>query len=144
MPRKPVQLAVVDADPMYRSILSRELEEQSGGFLKVILRAANGAELLACLEGQLPDVVLMDPELPVLDGSTTAGYLRALFPEIVVTALLRREEGTGRSYAHRSGFHAEVSKDENLFSMISQIRRAVLRVPEGEGWIAPVASHVLA
>ena len=130
----PLHVAVVDADPLYCSVLARQLEEQSGGFLSVIIRAGNGAELLVALEGRLPDVVLMDPMVPVMDGRTTVGYLKALFPEILVAAFLPAGEDIDHErWSLRSGFDIRLRKSDDLFAIISRIRRAAIGTESGSG-----------
>jgi DNA-binding NarL/FixJ family response regulator len=55
--------------------------------LEVVGEAGNGAELLAMLETTPADVVLMDVQMPVLDGFATMPELRQRFPEVHVLVL---------------------------------------------------------
>ncbi|WP_046243712.1 response regulator [Hymenobacter terrenus] len=55
--------------------------------LEVVGEASNGAELLDMLEATPADVVLMDVQMPVLDGFATMPELRRRFPEVRVLVL---------------------------------------------------------
>ena len=55
---------------------------------KVLLDVANGREFIDQLQtDRLPDIVLLDIHMPVMDGYATAAWLRANHPEIRVLAL---------------------------------------------------------
>jgi DNA-binding NarL/FixJ family response regulator len=64
-----------------RSLLSAEPD------LDIVGEATNGAEVLALLEHTPADVVLMDVQMPVLDGFATMPELRRRFPEVKVLVL---------------------------------------------------------
>jgi len=57
------------------------------GDLDVVGEASNGAEVLDILETTSADVVLMDVQMPVLDGFATMPELRSRFPEVRVLVL---------------------------------------------------------
>jgi len=64
-----------------RSLLSAEPD------LDIVGEASNGAEVLALLEQTPADVVLMDVQMPVLDGFATMPELRSRFPDVRVLVL---------------------------------------------------------
>ncbi len=64
-----------------RALLSAEAD------LEVVGEASNGAEVLAILDHTPADVVLMDVQMPVLDGFATLPELRNRFPEVRVLVL---------------------------------------------------------
>jgi DNA-binding NarL/FixJ family response regulator len=55
--------------------------------LEVVGEASNGAEVLTMLETTPADVVLMDVQMPVLDGFATMPELRQRFPQVNVLVL---------------------------------------------------------
>ena len=70
--KSPDLLLVVDDDMMMRLLMRETLEE--GGF--EVVEAVNGAEALAFFDDVRPAAVLMDVEMPVMDGFTACTALR--------------------------------------------------------------------
>jgi DNA-binding NarL/FixJ family response regulator len=56
--------------------------ESYGDGIKVIGEAANGLELLDLLKNKIPDLVILDLEMPVLDGYKTLKILVEKFPTV--------------------------------------------------------------
>jgi YesN/AraC family two-component response regulator len=78
---------VVDDDPAILKMHSR-LIEQTG---LLVLQARNGREALALLEGQLPDLILLDLIMPEMDGFAVLDELQAKestrnIPVMILTA----------------------------------------------------------
>jgi diguanylate cyclase (GGDEF)-like protein len=69
--RRPTVL-VVDDDNVLRNIIGTNLE--FGGF--DVLSAPDGPTALALLDDRIPDVVLLDAVMPVMDGYATLGRIR--------------------------------------------------------------------
>ena len=62
---------------------------------RVLMDVANGRELIDQLDpDHLPDIVLLDIHMPVMDGYTTAAWLLANHPEIRVLALSTMDSDT--------------------------------------------------
>ena len=64
---------VVDDDPIIRTIVRDALEDDGCE----VREAANGAEALAILDKETPDVVVLDMRMPVMDGWEFARRYRA-------------------------------------------------------------------
>lgn len=64
---------VVDDEPDYRFLLRRLLRDHD---LDVV-EAANGERALEAIEAQLPDLVITDLRMPVMDGAELVRRLRA-------------------------------------------------------------------
>jgi two-component system invasion response regulator UvrY len=81
-----IKIALVDDHAILRKSLSVLI-----GMLKyfeVIMEAGNGRELIDNLsENNLPDIVLMDITMPVMDGVTATKILKQEYPKIKVVAL---------------------------------------------------------
>jgi two-component system chemotaxis response regulator CheB len=74
-----------------RAILARLLESEPG--IRVVHRAADGRAALAALAEARPDVVLLDLEMPVMDGMTALPLILKAAPRtavIVASALTQR------------------------------------------------------
>jgi len=79
-----IRLALAEDHPALRDVLVRRL-----GFfpdIEVVARAEDGAELLAALAllASPPDVVLMDIEMPGMDGVRATAALARRWPGVAV------------------------------------------------------------
>ena len=80
------------------------------GTIQRIGEAANAAELLAYLRTACPDLVLLDWELPGMNGRELIATMRALCPTVRVIALSVRPEA--REEALKAGVQGFASKGE--------------------------------
>lgn len=84
--KKIIRIAMVDDHPLVRKALATAVDAFEG--CRVVLQAGNGKELLDQLEnGNLPDLIILDVNMPVMDGYTTAIHLRQHFPHIHILIL---------------------------------------------------------
>lgn len=60
------RIIIVDDDPIVRSSLSSVISAEPG--IELLATAANGAEAVDLVHERTVDVVLMDVQMPVLDG----------------------------------------------------------------------------
>jgi two-component system chemotaxis response regulator CheB len=77
-----VRVMVVDDALVVRSLLARWIEAEPG--LKVVATLRNGREALDRLEETKPDVVVLDVEMPELDGISTLPRLLEARRDLVV------------------------------------------------------------
>ena len=101
-----------------RALLSAEAD------LDIVGEASNGAEVLSILESTPADVVLMDVQMPVLDGFATMPELRRRFPEVrvLVLTMLDHENYVARMF--EAGALGYVLKN----AAISEIKHAIRTV----------------
>ncbi|HEX8328624.1 MAG TPA: response regulator transcription factor [Hymenobacter sp.] len=101
------------------------------GDLEVVGEASNGAEVLAMLETTPADVVLMDVQMPVLDGFATMPELRRRFPEVrvLVLTMLDHENYVARMFD--AGALGYVLKN----AAISEITHAIRTVAGGNQFL---------
>lgn len=86
-----LRLLIVDDNPRARDGLSAFLSTQNG--LQVISEASNGEEALAEVESQHPDLVLMDLQMPVMDGLQATRIIKQRWPQVKVIILTIYSEG---------------------------------------------------
>jgi len=85
MPKKPLRTLIVDDEPVARSVLAEELAEMDA--VLVVGEAENGEAALRQIENLNPDLVLLDIQMPVIDGFEVVRRLQGPLPAIVfVTA----------------------------------------------------------
>jgi two-component system chemotaxis response regulator CheB len=80
--RGPIRVLIVDDSATIRSVLSATLGADPD--LRVVGTAINGQVALASIAASPPDLVLLDVEMPVLDGIATLREIRRTHPKLPV------------------------------------------------------------
>ncbi len=90
------------------------LEEVLRGLGYVVLEAANGRDALAHLEAQVPDLVVTDLEMPVMDGFELIKQIRAMprVADIPIVVLSSRGSSEDKQRAGELGADAYIVKSE--------------------------------
>ncbi len=107
--------------------------------LEVVGEAANGAEALEQVARLQPDVVLMDLKMPVMDGLTAIGRIRAAHPETEVIAVTSVLEDTSIIEAVRAGAIGYLLKDTEA----DELCRAIKAAAAGQVQLSPQAAERL-
>ncbi len=75
---QPVQILVIDDDPIFRKVISRAAQLAFQDALVEVATAVSGADALVKAAQMSPDLVLLDYNMPELNGLDTLSRLRAL------------------------------------------------------------------
>jgi len=82
----PVRVFIVDDHLLLRDGICRMVEQMDG--YRVCGQASSGTEFVRLIsQGNVPDLVLLDIGMPLMDGEETAMWIRNNHPEIRVLAL---------------------------------------------------------
>jgi DNA-binding NarL/FixJ family response regulator len=119
--RTPVRVVVVDDQAMIRSALVALLR---GAGVDVVGEAADGAAALALVDRALPDVVLMDIRMPVLDGLEATRQLRVRHPEVAVVVLTTFDLDAYVFQAVRAGACGFLLKDGDADDLVEAVHAA--------------------
>src|SRR6516164_8302201 len=77
-----IRVLVVDDAVVFRRLVSEELSKDPA--LEVVATAANGRIALARMTQVKPDVVILDVEMPEMDGLATLAELRKSYPRLPI------------------------------------------------------------
>lgn len=103
-------IAIVDDHTMFRKGLSILISLFPT--YEVLFEAANGKELVDKIDsGRLPDIVLLDVNMPEMDGYASAEWLRTNYPGIKVLALSTMDADTAIIKMIRHGAKGYILKD---------------------------------
>jgi|SRR6185312_963834 len=80
-----IRVVITDDHALYRAGVKTSLSFRKR--IKVIAEAENGLRLLELLKTVQPDVILLDIQMPVMDGMTALPEIKKLFPDIKVIIL---------------------------------------------------------
>jgi NarL family two-component system response regulator LiaR len=131
-------ILIVEDDPMMQLGLKHILNRQP--HLTVVAQAVNGNEAVSAALQHQPDIVLMDIDLPGIDGIAAAQQIRAALPHTRILMLTHYTNPTQVMAALSSGAHGYCVKGTNA----EQLLAAIATVQEGGSYLDPkIADCVL-
>jgi len=133
----PIRLLVADDHPVVRDGLVAMLSTQPD--LVVVSEAATGAEAVERAAALAPDVILLDLEMPGMDGVEALRQIRAARPDapvIVFTAFDTDERIVSAVRAGAQGYLLKGAPRDELF-------KAIRVVSEGGSLLQPVVASKL-
>lgn len=118
-----IRALLVDDHPGVRRAVRRLLEQ--GGDVKVVGEAGDGKEALDALDKLDLDVVLLDVNMPVMDGLTMLKKLGERSHDFKVVVLTMYGDAEIKARAFAAGAHALVSKQSAYIELLPTIRKLV-------------------
>jgi DNA-binding NarL/FixJ family response regulator len=91
----------------------------------VVGEANSGEQALELAHALSPDIVLMDVEMPGMDGITATAALRSTTPQSAVVIMSIHDDALTRARAEAAGAAAFVEKTGTLEVLLATIRQIV-------------------
>jgi len=101
---------------------------------KVIAVANNGTEVIDLVKNERPDVILLDINMPVLNGYQTLEIIKSDYPEIkviVLSMLNDKRNVLNMLEAGAKGYLFKDTDDKNLFKAIDDVYQGAYYVSNG-------------
>lgn len=89
--------------------------------IEVVGEAANGLEAICQAEALQPDAILLDLEMPVLDGYEAARQIKARYPACRIIALTIHGDEAARRRASESGVDAFIVKGASISALLAAL-----------------------
>ncbi len=117
--KKQIDIAIIDDHKLFRQGLGQLIEmvnkEQR---YQVVFQAGNGIELIKELErSAAPDIVLMDIDMPEMDGFQSVEWLKTNYPEVKILVISMIENRKSITKMMKLGANGYLSKEIEIEDM---------------------------
>ncbi|MGY1739210.1 MULTISPECIES: response regulator [unclassified Blastococcus] len=133
----PIKVLIADDHPLIRMALGDLFEATPD--IDVVAECSDGAEVLEAAERTLPDVVLMDVKMPVVDGLEATDALLRAHPEMRVVILTGALTAATAHQARALGVAGYLLKEDSPEELPARVRTVVAG---GTAW-SPAAAAVV-
>ena len=118
-----IRTIIIDDDPFVRLSLRTILEAQKD--VEVVAMGGTGEEAAALFDEHAPDVLLMDIQMPELDGIEATRRIRAFLPDIPIIAMTAHTMKGDAEKCLEAGMQDHIAKPidpETLFAALQRAR----------------------
>ena len=117
---QPINVIIADDHVLYRAGVKTALSSKKD--IKVIAEADNGSHLLMLLKAIQPDVILLDIQMPIMDGITALGEIKKLYPNIKVIMLTMMDDHSMITRLMEAGANSYLTKTSDSEIIYEAIR----------------------
>jgi CheY-like chemotaxis protein len=121
---RPLRVLIADDHPMYTELLLRQLAGRE--WIEVVGCAANGRDAVVLATAAAPDVILMDLEMPLMDGIEAMRRIRQQRPLVAILVLTASAPQVDRDRALAAGALAILPKTIDAAELIGHLENALL------------------
>jgi len=107
-PSTVIKVVIADDHLLFREGVKTALAQKSD--VRVVAEAENGMQLLNLLRHSRPDVILLDIQMPLMDGVSALGSIRKLYTDIKVIVLSMHEGHSMVSTMMEAGANGYLTK----------------------------------
>lgn len=132
-----IRILIADDHQILRDGLRQMLNEVES--FVIVAEACNGNEAMAFAASMHPDIILMDVNMPVMDGVEATARIHALYPEIKILALTMLDQGSFVELMLRNGASGYLVKDSSKEELVQAIHDVV----DGKRYLGSKATDLL-
>src|ERR1041385_1181501 len=119
-PSRPIKVAIADDHALFRQGVRTALSVRKD--IEIIAEADNGMQLLNLLKHVEPDVILLDIQMPIMDGITTLPEIRKLYPDVKVIILSMHNDHSMISKLMEVGANSYLTKNSDSETIYQAIK----------------------
>lgn len=120
---KVIKVGLVDDQQLFRAGIKSLLKDFDT--IQVVLEASNGRDLFEQLKRQKPHVILLDIEMPEMNGVETTMQMKEKYPDVKVIILTMHNEEEFIFDLMTKGAHGFLPKDKSVEEVIDAIYAVV-------------------
>ena len=106
-----IRVAIADDHMLFRAGVKTALSLKKD--IRMVAEADNGMQLLNLLKHITPDVVLLDIQMPIMDGIATLPEIKRLYPQVKVVMLTMHNDHSMISKLMELGANAYLTKNSD-------------------------------
>ena len=115
-----IKVAIADDHTLFRAGVKTSLSIRKD--IQMVAEADNGMQLLNLLKHIRPDVVLLDIQMPIMDGLATLPEIKKLYPDIKVIMLSFLNDHTTITRMMEVGANSYLTKDSDSETIYQAIK----------------------
>ena len=115
-----IKVAIADDHALFRAGVKTSLSMRKD--VQMIAEAENGMQLLNVLKHIKPDVVLLDIQMPIMDGLATLPEIKKLYPDVKVIMLSFLNDHSTITRMMEMGANSYLTKDSDSETIYQAIK----------------------
>jgi len=115
-----IKVAIADDHTLFRAGVKTSLSIRKD--IQMVAEAENGMQLLNLLKHIQPDVILLDIQMPIMDGFTTLPEIKKLYPEVKVIMLSMHNDHSIITRMMEVGANSYLTKDSDSETIYQAIK----------------------
>ncbi len=115
-----IKVAIADDHTLFRTGVKTSLSARKD--IQMVAEAENGMQLLNLLKHIKPDVVLLDIQMPIMDGLTTLPEIKKLYPDVKVIMLSMHNDHSMITKMMEIGANSYLTKESDSETIYQAIR----------------------
>lgn len=132
-----IRIVIIDDHQLFREGVKRILDFETD--LQVVAEGDDGTQAVSLVKDHQPDVVIMDINMPTLNGVEATAQLIAEYPDTKVIILSIHDDENYVTHALKTGAQGYLLKEMDA----EQLIEAVKVVAEGGSYLHPRVTHNL-
>ncbi len=126
-----LRVLVVDDHELTRLTLQLAFSCQEN--IQVVGLASNGQEAIDMVKRYQPDVIVLDLQMPVMDGWSASAHIKAISPKTQILAYSSVEEASLKETKAMPSFDDICKKDVSTTELIALVRKLGQRIADTSG-----------
>ncbi len=118
-----IKIILTDDQPMYLDALNMVLKDEKN--IEVVAKAKNGNELMKLLENNEVDALLLDINMPEMNGIEASSIIRKKYPNIKIVMLTMHKEIDMILNLLKIGVHAYLLKNTSKKEIVMVLNKVV-------------------